>query len=115
MGVKHTEFWTTAVTKLMSGLHDILDELYGPVETGLCFRHSHCVTLLFTISILIHLVSALTCVLWHCAATEYCLYGNTNERNLSHLSVCCMELLCCMWLDQFGRNCCQCRLSPVNF
>jgi len=37
LGVKHTEFWTTAVTKLMSGLHDILDELYGPVETGSCF------------------------------------------------------------------------------
>jgi len=37
LGVKHSEFWTTAVTKLMSGLHDILDVLYSPVETGLCF------------------------------------------------------------------------------
>jgi len=36
-GVKRTEFWSTAVTKLMSGLHDVLDELYGQVETGFCF------------------------------------------------------------------------------
>ena len=35
LGIKHTEFWTTAVTKLMSGLHGILDDLYGPVETGI--------------------------------------------------------------------------------
>ena len=35
--MKRTEFWSTAVTKLLSGLHDILDELYGPVETGFCF------------------------------------------------------------------------------
>jgi len=35
--VKRTEFWSTAVTKLLSGLHDVLDELYGPVETGFCF------------------------------------------------------------------------------
>jgi len=35
--MKHTEFWTSAVTKLLSSLHDILDELYSPFETGLYF------------------------------------------------------------------------------
>jgi hypothetical protein len=34
MGVKHTEFWSSAASRLLSGLHEVLDQIYATLETG---------------------------------------------------------------------------------